>query len=141
MIGLAALALAASLSLPSPPVLQNARVGLDVPVAGSYSDCSGGQAVPAGWAAWSWSCAGPNNLYLLGHSPGPFSSILALQPGDAISLDGRAYWVDWTATVAANDHAPAGALPYPALTLQTCDGAQMFVVRAHEGFRLLSSSP
>jgi hypothetical protein len=108
--------------------------GWDVPVAGVYTDCAGAAPVPAGWAAWEWTCAGSNNLYLLGHNPGAFAQIESLRPGDPLVLNGQVYWVEWSRAVSADDWSVTGGLPYPSLTLQTCDGQGRWVVRAYEGF-------
>jgi sortase (surface protein transpeptidase) len=112
------------------------RLGLSQPV-GWYSDCLGRAAVPR-WGAWRWSCAGPNNTYIMAHNPGVFTPILGLRPGDVIEYgDPRGvvhtYRVSYTTIVWNTQLWPLAGTAAPSLTLQTCwtwDGTRDFIVRA-----------
>jgi Sortase domain len=114
------------------------RLGLSQPV-GWYSDCLGRAPVPR-WGTWRWSCAGPNNIYVMAHNPGVFTPILALRAGDIVRYgdpSGRVhtYRVSSTTIVSNTQMWPLGGTATSSLTLQTCwtwDGTRDFIVRALE---------
>ncbi len=100
-------------------------VGLELPVICCYRDWSG-QVIPAHGVVTIDARAGANNLYLLGHNPGVFSSLLGAGPGTAVRYwdDGgglREFIVQARYRVPRTDPSPLTA-SYGALTLtlQTC---------------------
>jgi hypothetical protein len=107
-------------------------LGINSPIRG-MSQCGG--VIPNG--IFRWSCAGRNNLYLLGHAWGVFAPIHngyhrgLLKPGlIARYTDGagvvhvyRLVWVEDLTIATWGKGAVWAATSRPVITLQTCDGA------------------
>jgi hypothetical protein len=104
---------------------------IDAPI--GITTCGG--LIPNG--IWKWPCAGPNNLYLLGHAWGVFKPLhdgyhagLLTTGLTALYADGsgavhryRLLWVEHLAVAAWGKGATWAGTAGPVITLQTCDGA------------------
>jgi hypothetical protein len=94
-----------------------APVALALPTALPYSDCTG--TTPLGRANIYHDTCLPG-IYLVGHNPGAFSSLLPLRVGSRVSYGGRTYTIRWVAIrTPAEQWAEAQAHP-AVLTMQTC---------------------
>jgi len=98
-----------------------------------YTDCDAQAPLTRSAAARDW-CEPQSVVLLLGHSPGPFSSLVRARPGDLVFY--------WDAARARHDYSIAFAVrsraaddeqyyrdsPYPHLVLHTCavpDGSEV----------------
>ncbi len=124
---------------PRPPARRNwlaiPRLGLDLSL-GTYSDCSGLSPVPH-VTAYHYLCTPGQVAVVVGHSPGPFSSLRNASPGDLLI-----YWDSagrqWQSQVGqvrylnvseASKYDQDGSFPH--VVLVTCakpDGSQDLVV-------------